>query len=79
MANKNQKYTPDELFQAAEKLASDYSLFQGETSPSIASPIEGLASAGYINKRVQQLNQLDVDGYIAAALEPAEVKKRFNK
>jgi acetyl/propionyl-CoA carboxylase alpha subunit/acetyl-CoA carboxylase beta subunit len=78
MANKTQKYTPDELFQAAEQLASDYSLFQGETSPSIASPIEGLASTGYINKRVQQLGQLDVDGYIAAALAPAEVKKRLS-
>ena len=79
MANKTPKHSSDDLlFQAAERLANDYSLFQDENSPSIASPIEGLADAHLINQQVRKLNQLDVDGYISAALEPAEVKKRLS-
>ena len=66
----------DDLFLSAERVAQDYSLFAGDTPPSISSDIQGLLSAANIATMLDRLRKMSVDDYIAEVLDPAEVKTR---
>jgi len=64
----------DRLYLIAESLAKDFSLF-----PDIAQeqePVPGLLAAAQIERRAEELANLDVDAYVEAAVSPAEDQSR---
>ncbi|MEC7555392.1 MAG: biotin carboxylase N-terminal domain-containing protein [Pseudomonadota bacterium] len=64
----------DRLFFIAESLAKDFSLF-----PQVAQeeqPVPGLLSDRDINRRQEELRELNIDAYIEAVVTPAEDQSR---
>ena len=63
----------DRLYQIAESLAQEFSLF-----PSVAreDALPGLFKRAQITRRVKRLKNLDIDAYIEAVVAPAESKTR---
>ena len=64
----------DRLFLIAESLAKDFSLF-----PDVAQwqePIPGLLSQAQIERRAEELRNLDVDAYVEAVVSAAEDQSR---
>ena len=65
----------DRLFFIAESLAKDFSLF-----PQVAQedrPVPGLLSQRDINRRQDELRELNIDAYIEAVVAPAEDQGRI--
>ncbi len=62
----------DRLFQSAESLASDFSLFPNENNPSVPQHLEGLISEAAIQERLEQLAELNVDEYVLETVAPVE-------
>ena len=65
----------DRLFFIAESLAKDFSLF-----PQVAQedrPVPGLLSQRDINRRQDELRELNIDAYIEAVVVPAEDQGRI--
>ena len=65
-------WVPDDMFRRAERDAKDYSAFPGHRPPSVSFPVEGLLDEEFCRKRADELRELEVDDYIAAAIMPAE-------
>ena len=63
----------DRLYQIAESLAQEFSLF-----PSVAreDALPGLFKRAQISRRTKRLRNLDIDSYIEAVVAPAESKTR---
>ena len=68
--------SPDLLFQDAEQLASDFSLFPRSSNPSVPHNIEGLVSERRIRQRLRELRHLSVDEYVHEAVAPSEDPSR---
>ena len=70
----NSKRAPrrDRLFQSAERLASDFSLFPNESNPSVPHHLEGLLSEAAIQERLERLALLNVDEYVHETVAPVE-------
>jgi len=72
------QFDTDQLFQIAEKLSQDFSLFP-EQEDSAASPhIQGLVDSEQIQKKRESLQQLNIDDYIQEVVAPSESKQRMN-
>ncbi len=76
--NKPAHWLPDEMFEKAEHDARDYSKFPGNKPPSVSTPLEGLLTPEFCRARARELQKLDVDRYVAEALEPAESPTRLS-
>ncbi len=64
----------DRLYLIAESLAKDFSLF-----PDISQeqePVQGLLTQAQIERRTEELANLDIDAYVEAAVSPAEDQTR---
>ncbi|MCE9614229.1 MAG: ATP-grasp domain-containing protein [Lentisphaerae bacterium] len=68
--------TRDELFLRAEQMAHDFSLFPQREDP--AAHLEGLLPKYEIQKRLRELDALDVDAYIQETVQPSEAKDRLD-
>ena len=68
--------TGDALFLQAEQMAHDFSLFPRREDP--ATHIEGLLPKYAIQRRVRELEALDVDAYIRETVQPSEAKDRLD-
>ena len=64
--------SPDLLFQNAEQLASDFSLFPRSSNPSVPHNLKGLVSDRRVRERLRVLRQLGVDEYVSETVAPAE-------
>lgn len=62
----------DRLFQSAERLASDFSLFPNAENPSVPHNLEGLLTEKAIKRRAEQLRKLTVDRYVHETVAPVE-------
>ena len=71
------QYDTDQLFQIAEKLSQDFSLFPEQDSDTTPS-IQGLLSPEQIQDRLSFLQQLDIDNYIKEVVSPSESSQRLN-
>jgi len=71
------QFDTDQLFQIAEKLSQDFSLFPALDDTN--SPhIQGLLSTKQIKEKVKFLRNLDIDGYIKEVVSPSESSQRLN-
>ena len=68
--------SPDVLFQDAEQLASDFSLFPRSTNPSVPQNLDGLVSERRVRGRLRELRHLTVDEYVGESVAPAEDRNR---
>ncbi|GAB1261643.1 ATP-binding protein [Aurantivibrio plasticivorans] len=66
----------DTLFIQAENLASNFSLFPDQNPLSAGKHLKGLIEERRVKARLKQLDKLDVDGYIAEVVQPAQHTKR---
>lgn len=64
--------TADSLFQNAEQLASDFSLFPRSSNPSVPRHIEGVVLDADVRRRLKELRALGVDEYVRETIAPAE-------
>jgi acetyl/propionyl-CoA carboxylase alpha subunit len=71
------QFDTDQLFQIAEKLSQDFSLFPPMDENSTPS-IQGLLSKQQIDDKVKQLRALDIDSYIHEVVSPSESSQRLN-
>lgn len=74
--NTTQVQTADPLFLQAEHLAQDFSLFPKHSKQSLSQQIKGLLSDDEIQANLKELEQLDVDGYVAKVIQPTLDKSR---
>ncbi|MCG9740248.1 ATP-grasp domain-containing protein [Shewanella insulae] len=74
--NTTQVQTADPLFLQAEHLAQDFSLFPKHSKQSLSQQINGLLSDDEIQANLKELEQLDVDGYVAKVIQPTLDKSR---
>ncbi|MFV7782440.1 biotin carboxylase N-terminal domain-containing protein [Shewanella marisflavi] len=74
--NTTQVQTADPLFLQAEHLAQDFSLFPKHSKQSLSQQIKGLLSDDDIQANLKELEQLDVDGYVAKVIQPTLDKSR---
>ena len=65
-------HSPDSLFQDAEQLASDFSLFPRSSNPSVPHNLQGLVSEGKVRECLRELRRLSVDDYVRQTVAPAE-------
>lgn len=72
------QFDTDQLFQIAEKLSQDFSLFPHQDDISSIPPINGLLSNEQIQDKLAQLKELDIDGYIKEVVSPSESSQRLN-
>ncbi|QLE84183.1 ATP-grasp domain-containing protein [Shewanella sp. Scap07] len=75
-ADTTQAQTADPLFLQAEHLAQDFSLFPEHSKQSLSEEIKGLLSDDTIQANLKELEQLDVDGYVAKVIQPTQDKNR---
>ena len=76
-ANTMSQFETDQLFQIAEKLSQDFSLFP-EQAEHNAPVINGLLSQSQIEDKLAFLKQLDIDSYIQEVVSPSESSTRTN-
>ena len=67
----------DQLYQIAEKLAADFSLFP-EQDDSIYKHVQGLVPDEECSRQLEELRSLDIDGYIERAVTPSESNTRMS-
>ncbi|HLQ76944.1 MAG TPA: hypothetical protein VK210_06295, partial [Terriglobia bacterium] len=65
----------DPLFLLAERQAADYARFPQQAASDKA-VLRGVLTAEAIERRVRDLQRLDVDSYVAAAVLPSEDPNR---
>ncbi|MFT7109053.1 MAG: acetyl/propionyl-CoA carboxylase alpha subunit [Psychrobacter glaciei] len=71
------QFDTDQLFQIAEKLSQDFSLFPPQDE-SNTPHIQGLLSPKQITEKVKALKALDIDSYIKEVVSPSESSQRLN-
>lgn len=71
----NERYV-DQLFQQAEQLSANYSLFQKYEDNAVDHRVKGLISPGRCNKEVERLSKLTIDSYIEQVVAPSEKGSR---
>jgi len=62
----------DQLYQIAEQLSEDFSLFPKVEDDSIYQHVQGLISDQDCEQQLQDLKNLDIDGYIERVVAPSE-------
>jgi acetyl/propionyl-CoA carboxylase alpha subunit/acetyl-CoA carboxylase alpha subunit len=62
----------DQLYQIAEQLSEDFSLFPDVGNDSIYQHVQGLISDQDCEQQLQDLKNLDIDGYIERVVAPSE-------
>ncbi len=76
--NTQKSPTIDQLFITAEKLAKDFSIFPNKDNLSISHHINGLLSEVEIDRKLEELQRLDVDEYIEQVVLPTESQNRLS-
>ncbi|MFT6259842.1 MAG: acetyl/propionyl-CoA carboxylase alpha subunit [Bermanella sp.] len=71
------QFDTDQLFQIAEKLSQDFSLFPPQDE-SNTPYIQGLLSNKQVTDKVKSLRSLDIDSYIREVVSPSESSQRLN-
>lgn len=71
------QFDTDQLFQIAEKLSQDFSLFPPQDDQNTPY-IQGLLSQKQIDEKVAYLAGLDIDSYIQEVVSPSESSQRLN-
>src|SRR5690349_6330584 len=76
--------TSDHFVELAEHLASDFSLLKGvnrtnrdRQKQEVELALEGLIDHDTVEETTKRLNDLDIDAYIRATVEPSEQKDRI--
>ncbi len=72
------QFDTDQLFQIAEKLSQDFSLFPDKNKESDSPHILGLLGSQQIEQKVASLKLLDIDSYIQEVVAPSESSQRLN-
>ncbi|MCP5325582.1 MAG: ATP-grasp domain-containing protein [Oceanospirillaceae bacterium] len=68
----------DQLFQTAEKLSQDFSLFPSPEDHLAAPHVRGLLTRAQIDETCEYLAQLDIDQYIQEVVTPSESSQRIS-
>jgi acetyl/propionyl-CoA carboxylase alpha subunit/acetyl-CoA carboxylase beta subunit len=68
----------DKLYQIAEKLAEDFSLFPNIDDDSIYKHVQGLVSDNDCQREREELRGLDIDNYIERVVSPSENNARMS-
>ena len=68
----------DKLYQIAEQLAEDFSLFPNIDDDSIYKHVKGLVSDKKCKRQREELRNLDIDNYIARVVTPSENSARMS-
>lgn len=71
------QFNTDQLFQIAEKLSQDFSLFPNSKG-SQAAVVKGLLNHEQVSAKSDELKQLDIDSYIKEVVSPSESSQRLN-
>ncbi|MGK0446177.1 MAG: acetyl-CoA carboxylase carboxyltransferase component, partial [Bermanella sp.] len=72
------QFDTDQLFQIAEKLSQDFSLFPSQEDSHAAAVVKGLLSQEQVETKSAALKQLDIDSYIKEVVSPSESSQRLN-
>ncbi len=72
------QFETDQLFQIAEKLSQDFSLFPSQGDHPASPTIRGLLTQDEIESKLEVLADLDIDGYIQSVVAPSESSQRLN-
>ncbi|MAA72536.1 MAG: carbamoyl-phosphate synthase large subunit [Bermanella sp.] len=72
------QFDTDQLFQIAEKLSQDFSLFPSQKDSHAEGMVQGLLSQEQVDDKSAQLKALDIDGYIQEVVSPSESSQRLN-
>lgn len=78
MTEQTTHYELDELFQKAEQLAQDFSLFPEYESSDKDAAIQGLLTVEQRNQQLDHLSTLGIDEYIRHVVQPSESTERCN-
>src|SRR5690554_5163988 len=71
----NERYV-DQLFQVAEQLSANFSLFPEYEDNAVDHRVKGLVSPQACDNRLEQLTSLDIDSYIEQVVTPSENSAR---
>ena len=72
------QFDTDQLFQIAEKLSQDFSLFPNTKGDHAAAVVKGLLNQEQVSAKSEELKQLDIDSYIKEVVSPSESSQRLN-
>jgi len=72
------QFETDQLFQIAEKLSQDFSLFPNDTQHPASPVIKGLLTQQAIDEKLSTLPSLDIDQYIEEVVAPSESSQRLS-
>jgi len=72
------QFDTDQLFQIAEKLSQDFSLFPSQEDSHATSVVKGLLSQQQVEDKSADLKKLDIDSYIKEVVSPSESSQRLN-
>ena len=72
------QFETDQLFQIAEKLSQDFSLFPEQSEHPASPVINGLLSQHSIDEKLSSLPNLDIDTYIEEVVSPSESSQRIS-
>ena len=72
------EFATDQLFQIAEKLSQDFSLFPEQDENSTTPHIQGILSKEQVQKKLTALENLSIDEYIQEVVTPSESSQRLN-
>ncbi|WP_300427154.1 biotin carboxylase N-terminal domain-containing protein [uncultured Thalassolituus sp.] len=76
MTQKKPKIHTDSLFQVAEKLSADFSLFPEYEDNAVDHKVKGLISPEQCNVELDRLRKLNIDEYIKQVVSPSESNQR---
>ncbi|GAA6133547.1 hypothetical protein NBRC116188_03360 [Oceaniserpentilla sp. 4NH20-0058] len=72
------QFETDQLFQIAEKLSQDFSLFPEHEDSQATSVVKGLLSQQQVEDKSAAFKELDLDSYIKEVVSPSESSQRLN-
>lgn len=72
------QFETDQLFQIAEKLSQDFSLFPEHEDSQATSVVKGLLSQQQVEDKSAAFKELDLDTYIKEVVSPSESSQRLN-
>ncbi len=72
------QFDTDQLFQIAEKLSQDFSLFPNKEDSQAKAVVKGLLSQQQVEDKSSELKLLDIDAYIKEVVSPSESSQRLN-
>ncbi|NVK39047.1 MAG: ATP-grasp domain-containing protein [Gammaproteobacteria bacterium] len=72
------QFDTDQLFQIAEKLSQDFSLFPNKEDSHAKAVVKGLLSQQQVEDKSTELKQLGIDAYIKEVVSPSESSQRLN-